>query len=51
MAISKAEEYRAKARECEKLAQGASDPFIQEQMLEIAQKWRTMVAFEEKYVR
>ena len=32
-------------------AQGTSDPFIQEQMLEIAQKWRSMAAFEEKYVR
>ena len=51
MAKSKADEYRAKARECEELAQGVSDPFIQQQMLEVAEKWRTMAAFEEKFVR
>jgi hypothetical protein len=27
------------------------DPFIQQQMLEIAEKWRTMAAFEEKFGR
>ena len=51
MAKSKADEYRAKALECDALAQAARDPFIQEQMLEIAEKWRTMAAFEEKFVR
>ena len=51
MAKSKADEYRAKARECDELAQAARDPCIQEQMLEIAEKWRTMAAFEEKFVR
>jgi len=51
MAKSKAEQYHAKARECDELAQAARDPFIQEQMLEIAEKWRTMAAFEEKFVR
>ena len=51
MAKSKADEYRAKASECEERAQAARDPFIQEQMLEIAEKWRTMAAFEEKFVR
>ena len=51
LAKSKAEEYHAKARECEKLAQAASDQFIRQQLLEIAEKWRTMAAFEEKFVR
>ena len=51
MAKSKADEYRDKARECEELAQGASNPFIQQQILEIAERWRTMAAFEEKFVR
>ena len=51
MAKSKADEYRGKARECEELAQAARDPFIQQQMLEIAEKWRTMAAFEEKFGR
>ena len=51
MARSKADEYRDKARECEELAQGARDPFIQQQMLEVAEKWRTMAAFEEKFGR
>ena len=48
MAKSKADEYRAKARECEELAQVARDHFIQQQMLEIAEKWRIMAAFDEK---
>ena len=51
VAKSKADEYRAKALECDAFAQAARDPFIQEQMLEIAKKWRTMAAFEEKFVR
>jgi hypothetical protein len=51
VAKSKADEYFDKARECEALAQAARDPFIKEQMLEIAEKWRTMAAFEEKFGR
>jgi hypothetical protein len=51
VAKSKADEYRAKARECEELAQGVRHPFVQQQMLEIAEKWRTMAAFEEKFGR
>ena len=51
MAKSKADEYRAKARECEKHAEEARDPDLKQQMLDIAEKWRTMAAFEEKYVR
>ena len=51
MAQSKADEYRDKARECEELAQATRDHFIQQQMLEIAEKLRTMAAFEEKFGR
>ena len=46
MAQSKADEYRAKASECEERAQATRDHFIQQQMLEIAEKWRIMAAFE-----
>jgi hypothetical protein len=48
---SKADEYRAKARECQKHAEQTRDPFIKQQLLDIAEKWRTMAAYEEKYAR
>ena len=51
MARSKADEYRDKARECEELAHVARDPLVQQQILEITEKWRTMAAFEEKFER
>ena len=51
VARSKADEYRDKARECEELAHVARDPLVQQQILEIAEKWRTMAAFEEKFER
>ena len=51
MAKSKADEYREKARECEELARVARDLLVQQQILEIAEKWRTMAAFEEKFER
>jgi hypothetical protein len=51
VANSKSAEYRAKARECEDMAQGTRDSHIKQQMLEIAEKWRTMAAYEEKYGR
>jgi len=41
---STAEEYRANARDCE-------ERDVKEQLLEIAKKWRTMAAFEEKHGR
>jgi hypothetical protein len=47
----KAEEYRAKARECEEGAEQTRDPYIKEQFLKIAQQWRDMAAYEEKYGR
>jgi hypothetical protein len=48
---STAEEYRAKARECEERAAQMPDSYVKEQLLEIAKKWRTMAAFEEKHGR
>jgi hypothetical protein len=48
---SKAEEYRAKAQECEELAEQTRDSFIKEQFLEVAKKWRHMAAYEEKHSR
>jgi hypothetical protein len=51
VARSKADEYRAKALECEKRAEQTRDLFIKQQMIEIAQKWHTMAAYEHKYAR
>jgi hypothetical protein len=48
---SKADEYRAKARECEERAEQTRDPFLKQQMIDIAEKWRTMAAYEDKYGR
>jgi len=48
---SKADEYRAKARECEERAEQTRDPFIKQQLLDIAEKWRTMAAHDERYAR
>jgi hypothetical protein len=48
---SKAEEYRAKALECEARAEQTRDPFIKQQMIDIAEKWRNMAAYEEKHAR
>jgi hypothetical protein len=46
----KADEYRAKARECEELAQQMRGS-LKQQLIEIADKWRTMAAYEEKHSR
>ena len=51
MATRKAEEYRAKAREAEQLAEKTVDSTIKEQALKIAEQWRYMAAFEEKFGR
>jgi hypothetical protein len=48
---SKAEEYRAKARECETLAEQTGDSFIKEQLLAVAKAWRNMAAYEDKRPR
>jgi hypothetical protein len=39
---TKAEEYLAKARECDELAEQARDPFIKQQFIDIAKTWRAM---------
>jgi hypothetical protein len=49
--VTKADEYRAKARECEERAEQTRDSFIKQQMLEIAAKWRQMAHYEEKRTR
>jgi hypothetical protein len=48
---TKAEEYRAKARECDERAEQTRDPFIKQQLIDIAKTWRAMAAHEEKYGR
>jgi hypothetical protein len=48
---SKAEEYHAKARECEESAEHTRDSFLKEQFLDVAKKWRDMAAYEEKHGR
>jgi hypothetical protein len=47
----KADEYRARARKCDERAAQTRDPVIKQQLIEIAQQWRTMAAYEEKYTR
>jgi hypothetical protein len=44
---SKADEYRAKARECEENAAQTRDSFLKEQFLEVAKKWRQMAEYED----
>ena len=51
LVTSKAEEYRAKALECEERAERTRDPFIKQQLIEVAEKWRHMAAHLEKYSR
>jgi hypothetical protein len=46
---SNADEYRAKARECEELAEKTRDALIKQQLLDIAQKWRYMADHLERY--
>jgi hypothetical protein len=46
-----AEEYRAKALECEERAAQTRDSFIKQQLLDIALKWRQMANHAEKYSR
>ena len=48
MATSKADDYRAKAREAERLAEQTTDSVIKEQALKIAEQWRYMADYEEK---
>jgi hypothetical protein len=50
MATSKADEYWARAREAEQLAEQTADSVIKEQALRIAEQWRYMADYEEKRV-
>jgi hypothetical protein len=43
----KAEEYCAKARECEELAEQTRDPFFKQQFINIAEQWRQMAEHED----
>jgi hypothetical protein len=45
---SKADEYRAKARDAKRLAELACETDVKEQALKIAQEWLEMAAREEK---
>jgi hypothetical protein len=45
----KADEYRAKARECEELAEQTRNSLIKEQLLDVAKQWRHMADHLEKY--
>jgi hypothetical protein len=49
--ISKAEEYRAKARECEERAEQASDSTTKQHLIEIAVKWRSLADHAENNPR
>jgi hypothetical protein len=51
MVMSKAEEYRAKALECEERAEQTRDPYIKQRLIEIAERWRHMAAHLEKNPR
>jgi hypothetical protein len=46
--ISKADEYRAKAAECDHRAAGAADPDIKEQFEDLARQWRVMAKQAER---
>ena len=46
-----AEEYRAKAKECEQLADRTRDPLIKQRLLELAKHWRTLAEYQEKHTR
>jgi hypothetical protein len=50
LVLNKADEYRAK-EECDKRAAQTVDPFIKQQLMEIAEKWRTMAAHEDEHPR
>jgi hypothetical protein len=43
---SKADGYRDKARECEERAGQTLDSLIKQQLIELAQKWHTIAAYE-----
>jgi hypothetical protein len=49
--VTKAEEYRLKAKECEERADRTRDVFVKQQLLELAKQWRTLAEYQEKHTR
>ena len=49
--VTKAEEYRLKAKECEERADRTRDVFIKQQLLVLAKHWRTLAEYQEKHTR
>ena len=49
--VTKSEEYRLKARECEERADRTRDPFIKQQLIDLAKHWRTLADYPEKHTR
>ena len=49
--VTQAEQYRAKAKECEVLAEKTREPFVKQQLIELAQQWRVLAVHDEKNAR
>jgi hypothetical protein len=49
--VTPAEEYRAKAEECEERAERTRDTTIKQQLIELAQQWRALADHQEKRSR
>jgi hypothetical protein len=49
--VTKSEEYRLKARECEERADRTRGSFIKQQLIDLAKHWRTLADFQEKHTR
>jgi hypothetical protein len=48
---SKADEYRAKAKECEVMAANLTDPILKQQLIDTARKWRELAVQIERSER
>jgi hypothetical protein len=40
--VTQADEYHAKAKECEERAERTVDPLIKQRLIELAQQWRAL---------
>jgi hypothetical protein len=49
--VTQAEEFRAKAKECEERAERTIDPLIKQRLIELAQRWRDLATYREKQPR
>ena len=47
--VTKVEEYRLKAKECEERADRAGDTFVKQQLIELAKHWRALADYQEKH--